>query len=173
MFGISAPCAHDWENEYKAINDMEVANLHNQIESEVASTDKIQATERKPTPDTSCRESKPTLSASCRENTPQSITAGEIARRINSVTRAQTRGTTIEEDDEEDERALLARVAAIRIARQQAAKKNATSKPKQTENPDNPSQCTHADSKTLTMSSADPTVKVSDLMSVSKIQPSD
>ena len=164
MFGISAPCAHDWENEFKAINDMEVANLHDQIESSVAGECDVQV-ETQPPP-TSVQEPQ-------RESTTQSITAGEIARRINDVTKASTRVATIAEEDDEDEKALLAKLAAIKIRkRHQAAQnqKQATSKPRQAES--SPAQCTHIDTEnnTVTMSGTNSTIKVSDLMSVSQLK---
>ena len=166
MFGISTPCAHDWEDEYKAIHDMEVANLKEQIESKVNSS----STDHNETQSQSAA-----IEQLPGDHAAQNISAGDIARRINSVTKATTRVATLAEEDEEDEKALLAKLAAIRIEkkRKQAAlsHKQGTSKPRQTES--SPAQCTHVDAEnnTVTMTNSNPTIKVSDLMSVSQIRP--
>ena len=163
MFGISAPCAHDWENEFQSINDMEVVHLQNQIENDNVGEEFKNIT----------LTNEPPLQEKKGDSNTNSISASEIRQRINNVTKPSGRVVSIEEEHEEDEKMLLARLAAIRIEkrkRQSQASQNqvqGTSKPRPTES----SQCTHIDAEnsTLTMTGTNSTVKISDLMSVSQL----
>tara|TARA_B100000497_G_scaffold113053_1_gene134516 strand:+ start:208 stop:705 length:498 start_codon:yes stop_codon:yes gene_type:complete len=162
MFGISAPCAHDWENEFQSINDMEVAHLQNQIDNDTV--------EEEFSIKNNTLTNEPPLQERKGNSNTNSISAGEITQRINNVTKPSGRVVSIEEEHEEDEKMLLARLAAIRIEkrkRQSQASQNqaqGTSKPRQPE-------CSHIDAEngTLTMTGTNSAVKISDLMSVSQL----
>ena len=95
MFGISTPCAHDWENEYKAVQDLEVAYLQEEIESKNDSASDVHS---------ETHSQKESVQDLHNDHTTQSVSAGEIARRINNVTKAQTRVATTTDEDEEDEK---------------------------------------------------------------------